>query len=172
MKLIPLTKGLFAKVDDEDYERVMQFNWQSSLRDCTTYAHSLLDGGKHGRSVGLHSFILGTDEMIDHADKDGLNNQKHNLRLCTQSQNMANTVRPQTINGSGYRGVSLSNPKYANSLWAAKIRVAGKQTYLGSFETKEEAARCYDQAALKEFGEFATLNFPLEDTSQAKKFGT
>lgn len=59
----------------------------------------------------------------------------------------------RTNNTSGYKGVSRDRGR-----WRAYIRVNYKQIHLGNFRTKEEAARRYNEAALKYFGEFAELN--------------
>ena len=95
--------------------------------------------------------------MIDHADGDGLNNQKYNLRVATRGQNVANSIR--TIpNKAGFRGIFKNGGGFA-------VRVRGstnQRRYIGTYQTAEEAARAYDKAAMEEFGEFATLNFPHE----------
>jgi hypothetical protein len=94
---------------------------------------------------------------LDHEDNDPLNNQLSNLRPATFSQNAAN--RKLAVNSTtGYKGVSWNKPwgKYT-----AYIRIKGRQTYLGAFADPIEAARIWDQAALKYHGEFALTNKAL-----------
>jgi hypothetical protein len=92
---------------------------------------------------------------VDHIDRNGLNNRLENLRLATPSQNQWNRG-PTKDNKTGYKGVSANHNQ-----WVAKIRIAGKQVYLGSFASAELAAQAYDEAALKVQGRFAYTNFPL-----------
>lgn len=151
MKTIPLTRGLVAIVDDEDFERLSKWKWFSHAGGKTWYA-SRIESNRH---VLMHLEIspppLGMS--VDHVDGNGLNNQKCNLRWCTQSQNLANARRapPQ----SGYRGVQRRG-----SMWSAILTVNGRTHRLGIFETAEEAARVRDDAARKYFGAFARVNFP------------
>jgi len=90
---------------------------------------------------------------IDHRDHDGLNCRRENMRICTHIQNMQNK-RP--IKGIlRYKGVSWAC--WARK-WRSQIRVNGKKIHNGYFFSEIEAARAYDRAALKYFGEFAYLN--------------
>lgn len=91
---------------------------------------------------------------IDHIDGNKLNNSFENLRECTNAQNAYNSKTPKS-NTSGFKGVSLDK-RY--NKWAAYIRFNYRRKGLGYFNTKEEAARAYNQAAIQYFGEFAKLN--------------
>jgi len=150
MKIIPLTKGYSALVDDKDYKRVSQFKWCAVKK---------VDGGvyaahrKHGK---MHRFILNLSPRkpeVDHKDHNGLNNQKENLRVATHSQNCANTKK---IKGtSKFKGVSWCKSR---NLWVAAIGYQGKMITLGRFKSEIQAAKMYNQAAKKLFGDFACLN--------------
>lgn len=91
---------------------------------------------------------------IDHIDKDKTNNRIENLRARTSSQNKGN-IGLLRNNRSGYKGVSLNS---RSGKWHAQIKIHGKQTYLGRFDTPEGAALRYNEAARDHFGEFAHLN--------------
>jgi hypothetical protein len=93
---------------------------------------------------------------VDHKDLDKSNNRINNLRESTRSQNMAN-VPPPKNNKSGFKGVCWDKQ---HGKWRSKICVNYKYITLGVFASKEEAARAYDDAAVKHFGEFARLNLP------------
>ncbi len=161
-------KGMFvALVDDEDYEYLNQWRWSVMVGKRANYAH----GYKDNKIVYMHRAILEDSENmdIDHIDHDGLNNQRHNLRLCSHSDNMKNSKPYGT---SIYLGVHMHTvkTKYYNkkekkikiaksSRWLAKIKVANKYISLGRFKQEKDAALAYDNAAKIHHGEFANLNF-------------
>jgi hypothetical protein len=92
---------------------------------------------------------------IDHVDGDGLNNQKRNLRKATPTQNGGNRVIQK--HSSKFKGVTWwKKPKK----WVACIRF-NTRIHLGYFESETDAAKAYDAAALKLFGDFALTNEKL-----------
>lgn len=154
MKQINVNNGLFALVDDEDYERINQFKWYSYLHRNTYYAARtiFIDGKKIKQR--MHWDILGL-KMIDHEDHNGLNNQKYNLRSCTNQQNCMNSGSSKKST-SLYKGVSWSNER---KKWVSQIMLNRKQIPIGRFTDEIEAAKAYDLKAKELFGEFAYLNF-------------
>ena len=173
MKLIPLTQGYFAQVDDTDYDFLMQWKWCVMKTKNTFYASKcILIEGRKGR-ISMHRFLLGLTHLDkklkgDHKDHNGLNNQRSNIRIATSSQNNINTTGR---GGSKYLGVSLKNKrvKYINKFgilkvyepkyFEASIWDGKKRHYLGNFKDEELAAKTYDIAAKKIHGEWANLNF-------------
>lgn len=161
MKLIPLTQGKFAQVDDEDFDWLSQWKWYAQKGGKTYYAVRCSRKCGVKEFVKMHRLILRlTDRKIkgDHEDLDGLNNQKTNLRPCTQSQNLMNRGAPRN-SVSGIKGVYWCKKR---NNWRAKVKKDQKSYYLGRFNCKDEAGKAYDRKAKELFGEFATLNFPDE----------
>ena len=151
---IELTRGKFAVVDGGDYEWLSQRKWRYD-RGYATCSGSRVTGNRS--SIKMHRVILGLKEgeICDHINGDGLDNRRCNLRKATASQNAQNSCKPRT-NSSGYMGiVGLKWGK-----WGTRIRCDGRDLFLGVFDTKEEAARAYDAAAVELHNEFATTNFP------------
>lgn len=109
----------------------------------------------------MHRFILDAPHgmEVDHKNGDGLDCRRENMRLATRKQNAFNRKRP-SVNTSGFKGVTLVKP---TGKWLAQIEVGGKNMHLGTYESKIEAARAYDKAAIKYHGEFARLNFENSD---------
>lgn len=168
MKEIPLTRGMVALVDDEDYEMLAQYRW--CVKACGSrlfYAVRALAGNGGKQHVVMHRVLLnplpGFD--VDHVDGNGLNNQRSNMRVATRQQNIANK-RISSRNTSGFKGVSLHR---ASGKWQVFLRIPnGKNKNLGNYETREEAARVYDDAARKWNGQFARLNFPRKGEMSAR----
>lgn len=154
MKYIQISKGHQAIVDDEDFDELSKYNWFAFDRkgERLVYAGCKLNH----KNVKMHRMVLGVkgNEIIDHKNGNGLDNRKENLRISSPSQNMWHRAMLKN-NTSGFRGVSFR--KNMNK-WSAMIGVYRKPIYLGSFKTKEEAAKAYNDAAIKFFGEFANLN--------------
>lgn len=160
-KLIPLTQGKSAIVDDQDFEWLSQWKWCAHKDKNKWYAmRGVYTKGKV-ISVQMHRLILAAPQgrEVDHWDGDGLNNQRHNLRLATQHENQRNRKNPNSNNTSGYKGVSWHKK---DEKWVAQIIADGKHLNLGRFNTPEDAARAYDKAARNYYKEFASLNFPDE----------
>jgi len=166
MKFIPLTQGKFAMVDDADYDNLMQFSWQAQKRKHTWYAvraGRLPNGEK--TMFYMHRQILGlTDPKIqgEHQDRNGLNNQKANIRAATHAQNQKNKGKPLN-NTTGYKGLAVE----PNGRYRVQCSQNGNSHYLGTFDCPHEAARHYNLFA-KSIGEgFECLNdvepmFPTE----------
>jgi hypothetical protein len=152
MKLIPLSQGQSAQVDDADFDWLSQWKWTAQRTAHGFYA-TRYDGD---RLVLMHRLINGTPEgmVTDHRDCNGLNNQRSNLRTATQLQNMMNR-RGKRGGTSRFKGV-WADPNPRNlKLWRSAIRINGKLKYLGRFHNEEDAAAAYAAAARQHFGEFA-----------------
>lgn len=153
MKTIMLSNGKGCMVDDDDYEYLNQFQWhEAKNRRKTTYARRR----KYNQNnLLMHRVIMNPEKFqVDHIDGNGLNNQKSNLRICTPAQNSANQAK--SINClSKYKGVTV---QAGHKKWVAKICKNYNKIYIGQFNTEEDAARAYNNAAIEMFGEFAKLN--------------
>jgi hypothetical protein len=158
MKLIPITQGKFAMVDDEDYDRLAGMSWIVHKKPHgATYAVNTYKkvNGKRG-SIAMQRFIMNEFDksvFIDHINRDPLDNRKENLRRCTRSQNCMNRRR---ANGKRFKGVFKSKCGKYFSSW---ISANGRKTYLGMVKNEEVAAVMYDMAAIIFHGEFAALNY-------------
>lgn len=159
MREVPLTKGYVALVDDEDYAMVMQHKWYASQKGDTVYAERTDwdKVAKRYRHLSMHRLILNPPKglKVDHKDRNGLNNQRFNLRLCNKAQNCMNARKPDHGLSSKYKGVVLFKRQ---GTYRAYIKKDQKQYHLGYFGTPEEAALAYNAKAVELFGEYARLN--------------
>lgn len=163
---IGLTRGKFAIVDPDDFYRLNLHKWSASPVGRKFYAVRTVNGskGKRNRYLRMHREIAGTPKGLecDHINGDSLDNRRANLRSATRRQNCWNNSKRKPKSLSKYKGVSYST---RGKPWKAMITVNGKWTYLGSYDDEKEAARAYDKAARKHFGQYARPNFPNEETA-------
>lgn len=152
MKSIELTKGKVTFVDDEDYPIVSKYKWHLGVKyACRT-----------SKKITMQSMLLEVPKgyVIDHINGNCLDNRRDNLRVCSHSQNCQNRKKsPGTL--YPYKGIFRAK-RLKTKPWGAQIqfRIEGekRRKFLGQFTSMEEAARAYDVAATKLFGEFAHLN--------------
>lgn len=155
--IFKLNCGTEIQVDSVDSD-LLDFSWRINKG----YVVRSAGLGSHVKTLRLHRIILerklgiklSSEQEVDHIDRDKLNNCRENLRVATRKQNARN--RPiQANNTSGYRGVSFDN---AQGKWVATIWVEGGNIKLGRFIDIIDAAKAYNDAAVKYHGEFASLN--------------
>lgn len=152
-EMVAVGKRDIALVDVADYERVRRYTWSMH---CEGYATAY--DPETGRLVLMHRIIVGAKrgQVVDHANHDKLDNRRPNLRVGTQSTNMANGLRHADKVTSRFKGVYW-NPD--RKKWFASC--ANK--YLGLFLDEEAAARAYDREARKRWGDCARTNFEMEE---------
>lgn len=165
MKKIKLTRGKYALVDDDDFEYLNQWNWCANLSGYAERAIQIsnIGGKKKYKHFYMHREIMKTPKgmQTDHIDGNGFNNQKENLRNCTQIQNSRN-MRKHKKSTSKFKGVSWDK---LVKKWRVQIKDEKTTRYIGIFDNELEAAKTYDKAAKKYHGEFANLNFPKKKRS-------
>ena len=142
-----VTDGIEILIDDQDFDRVNAHRWYVNRK--RKYVLTSINE----KTVFLHRFILGLTPgdgiEIDHRNRMPSDCQRSNMRICTRAENLAN----RRIWTGRFRGA------YPNGNgWQAQIKINGKLKYLGYFKTEEEAAKRYNEEAIKVHGEFAYLN--------------
>jgi hypothetical protein len=148
---IPITKGLFATVDEADRD-LGKFNWSAHETQGGYYAARRIGGNR----IFLHRVVAQRaghdicDLEVDHKNGDRLDCRRSNLRPATHAQNGKNQ-RLSRNNTSGFKGVRWHRH---SGLWHASIVVDGKTISLGYWVAKEDAAAAYAKASVEFHGEF------------------
>lgn len=158
---IKLTQGQYAQVDPEDFATLNLFKWFANKCRGKFYARRVIYINGKIKVIHIHRQVLNYNGelFIDHINQNTLDNRKANLRPATATENRVNSSR-NVSKSSKYRGVSL---KKELNKWQATIGYRRKHIHLGYFDNEEEAAKVYDEAAEKLYGEFAVLNFSHPD---------
>lgn len=145
------SNGRYALVSDEDYESVSTCKWFVNNVGGLSYAVTY----KNNSGILMHRFILNphSSAIIDHKDRNPLNNQRDNLRLCTQSQNQKNR-KPNINSSSAFKGIT----KTQQGKWRVRVTIDGVRTNFGTFSDEIEAVKMYDRVAKKYYGEYGYIN--------------
>lgn len=145
-------------IDDADYEKISGVKWHIYMYGKELWYAS---GRKNRKTVYMHRYILDAPLglSVDHMNGNGLDNRRSNLRTCLHQQNLSNQRHQRRDTYSQYKGVTYNKNKVAQKKpWIAQIKAFQKHYGLGYFATEVEAARAYDEAAKRFFGEYAKLN--------------
>ena len=159
-------------LDQEDFYRLRNFKWVvygSGKSGENLYAVRFkMVSPKKTMFVSMHREIMNQkdDRLVDHKNCNSLDNRKSNLRFATRAENIQNRRKKKNTT-SRFVGVNFSKPE---SKWRSRITYQGKRIQLGRFDSEIEAARVYDEAAKKYYGEFARLNFPPESIESRALF--
>jgi len=163
-KQIQLTLGMVAIVDFEDYEYLSQFKWCAHKNKNTYYAErGFYSSSGKWRTITMHREIMGLRKgdlrQVDHKNRNGLDNQKLNLRVSTISQNHANAI--SRGGSSKYKGVSWHK---ATKMWRAQIGIRKHHIHIGLYDSETKAALDYNKYAQKFYGDYARLNILSKGT--------
>lgn len=157
IRYIPLTRGMHAIVDADDYEALSRYKWsvQPSRTGTTFYAKRTC----RGRLVLMHRELIEAPKgmFVDHINGNGLDNRRCNLRLCTPRQNSCNKSKQRNA-----RHKFVGVQPCGRNTFQATVMHQGQTYRAGTFTDEVEAAKARDRLALELHGPFARLNFPSE----------
>jgi len=147
-------------IDDEDVEKYSKLKWQSRNNHGSNIFYigtRRKDENNVWRNVELARYLMNAQkgQIVDHINRNTLDNRKCNLRICTMAENNRNTIKRKDGISSNYKGVCWK-PK--SRKYGAQINFNRKKIHLGYFETEDQAAIAYNIAAVKYFGRFARPN--------------
>lgn len=154
MKEIKLTQNQISKVSDHKFHKLNKYNWKALWSPYTKSFYAVRHEGKgiHRKMIHMHRQVANTPNALvcDHINHDTLDNQDHNLRNVTQSQNQMNRKSAQANNKLRERGISRHGAGFQ-----VQVRVGGKHAYCKHFKTLEDAITARNIAIQKFHGEFA-----------------
>lgn len=148
--------------DKEDYDIIKDHVWYIGKDGYVVTHNPNKDMDECHNLIRMHRLVLGVDKdnlQVDHKNRKRNDNRKSNLRVVTPQQNMMNCGKQTDSTYSRYKGVCYH--KNAQK-WVSYIRVNERRVHLGTFNSELEAAKAYEDAANKYFGEFACTE-PGED---------
>lgn len=155
------SEGNIMLVSYHDLELVLKFKWYLTKAGYPGTYGSVDGSIKYSRPVHLHQFLYPYTpygHVVDHINRDRLDNRRDNLRICTALQNSYNKSKPKNSNKK-YKGVHKTGRKN-NPTYTASITKNGVKQEIKNIQTEEQAAKVYDMMAEELFGEYAAKNFP------------
>lgn len=158
--------GVFAYVDDEDYDRISMNDWylmkfyhcDTDIKYARRYIPANKETGEKQKHVMMHREIMKVsdrDMVVDHIDHNGLNNQKSNIRICTHSDNMSYRRQLKKIGKSKYKGISMDKN---NKTWNFTFIHDGIRYSQSGFKSELDAVKMYNKELVRVKGEFACIN--------------
>jgi hypothetical protein len=168
VKLISLTQGKEALVDDADFDVLAKFNWHAQRDSRTFYANRNVPRPEGGYSCGqMHRIVLerklgraiAKGMQCDHINMNGLDNRRENLREATRSQNRSNCRRHSSNPSSQYLGVHWHK---RIEKWQADVMSVGSRVHLGYFDSQLRAAQARETYIASHPQIFARTNFPSD----------
>lgn len=153
------TNGYKFYISECDYEEVSKYKWFAKKHHSTFYLHNTKSDEM------LHRFIMKTPKgmVTDHIDRNGLNNTRENLRICTVSENAVNTDRKRK-HKNNYKGVAFDK----GFGWRVYFSWHGERYDFRYFFTEEDACIFYNRKVKEIQGEFANL-IPIYDDGRIIK---
>lgn len=158
MELLGRGENKFMMVSKESLNVVLEFNWYLG-KDGYPVSFGSVDGKIKGR-IKLHHLVIKVNShvpksmIIDHINRNRLDNRLENLRICTQQENSFNRTKNKNSKGL-FKGVK----KISEGNWVACVTKNGIKHEIKNIPTEDEAGKIYDLMAEDLFGEFAGKNF-------------
>jgi hypothetical protein len=152
-------------IEIRDLEKMLAFDarwcagWDPGTKSYYVVGTTHLPDGTRPQ-VKLHRMLMGFPKlMVDHEDKDTLNNRRTNLRVANSSLNTMNTNTRPALCSSPVPGVGWNK---TTSKWRVQFEARGKCKFLGSFSNFEEACEVAREARRKRIVEEKLLSQALE----------
>lgn len=146
------SQGMSMLISKQDVQNCLKYKWYLSKSGYPVTYTSVDKTEKFGRGLKMHRLlepIVPQGMVVDHINRDKLDNRRSNLRICTIAENGYNKTRTKK-----YKGI-----KKTKNGWTANITKDGKKHEIRDISTEEQAAKIYDAMAEELFGHFAAKNY-------------